>query len=263
MRGAILVAAAVGAAAPGAVAQTTPAYHYLLLDCARYRQSVHSVIQLESTGERSRETTDRDGILRLRAAPRDSLIALEAWFDSLALVREGSGEKLVPDTDGILGGRYLGLLAPLGGFTSTDTPFVPDDVAQVADVSDALAELLPPLPPRPLAPGAGARDAFGTVHLRLPDGVRDGRSVQRYRLTRRLDRLEERPLPDSTMVRAERHQAETGTWEWSPELGLVRWERSITIEVVVPTGGPVKRAFRTGISQEVTVERLPTTDRCE
>ena len=256
-----LVPAALLLAAPLG-AQGAPAYHALQLDCARYRQAIHTTIQLESRGERTLEVTDRDGVLVLRATARDSLIGLEAWFDTLFLAREGSGERLVPATDGLIGGRFTGLLTRRGGFTATDRPFIPDEVAQVADVGDALEELLPPLPTTELAPGAGSRDAFGTVILRLPDGTRDGRRVARYRLTRTLEREEERILPDSSRVRAVRQERETGSYEWSPEAGTVRWERTITIDVEVPVGGPVKRPFRTRIEQLVTIERVGSLASC-
>lgn len=243
-------------------AQSAPAYHPLQLDCSTYRQSVHSTIELESSGQRSRESSEREGRLRLRAAARDTLIQLEAWFDSLRVVREGSGERLVPDTDGLIGGRYTGLLTRAGGFTSTDTPFVPDEVAQVAEVSDALAELLPLLSPQPLQPGAGWRDGFGTVIQRLPDGSRGGRRVELYRLTRRMEREERRLLPDSSEVRARRRESESGTYEWAPDVGLVRWERTITVDVEVPAGEVVKQPFRTRIRQQVTVERLAVGEGC-
>lgn len=235
-----------------------PAYHYLQLDCAVYRQQVHSVIQLESGRERSRETSARDGTLVVRAAAQDSLIALEAWFDTLTVWREGSGERIAPETDGVIGGRFRGLLTRFGGFTSVDRPFVPDDIAQVADVSDALTELFPPLAPVALAPGAGWKDDFGTVITRLPDGTNGGRPVERFRLIRRDDRMESRFLPDSTEVRAKRQELEDGVYEWSKELGPVRWERAITVNVMVPAAGPVKQPFRTEIAQQASVERLPT-----
>lgn len=235
-----------------------PSYHPLQLDCAAYRQQVRSVIQLESTRQRSRETTGRDGVLILRATAEDSVFALEAWFDTLSVWREGSGERIEPETDGVIGGRFKGLLTRLGGFTSLDRPFIPDDVAQVADIGDALEELLPQLPPIPLSPGAGWKDDFGTAIMRLPDETIAGRDVSRYRLVRRDSRDESRMLPDSTPVRATRQESETGVFDWTEELGLVRWEREITVDVTVPAGGPVKQPFRTRIVQQATVHRLST-----
>lgn len=236
--------------------QAAPAYHPLLLDRARYRQEVRTTIELESRGARSREQTLRDGVMTIRAAARDSLITVEAWFDTLFAWREGAGERLEPGTDGLIGGRYLGLLTRQGGMSVVDRPFVPDELAQVADLGDALTELLPILPPSPLAVGGGWRDPLGVVLLRLADGRRDGRRVERYRLTRRFAREEQHLLPDSTTVLARRQESEVGTYEWSPESGLVRWERAITTEVEVPAGGPVRQPFRTRIEQQATVTRV-------
>jgi hypothetical protein len=233
-----------------------PAYHPLQLDCARYRQQSRSEIQLEGGRQRARETTGRDGVLVVRATARDSALFLEAWFDTLSVWREGSGERLEPETDGVIGGRFKGVLTRLGGFTALDRPFVPDEIAQVADVGDALEELFPPLPPVALAPGAGWKDEFGSVLTRMPDGMNRGRRVERYRLIRRSEREESRWLPDSSEVRTSRRQEEAGVFEWSGELGPLRWEREISTAVSVPAGGVVRQPFRTRIVQQVTVERL-------
>jgi hypothetical protein len=45
-------------------------------------------------------------------------------------------------------------------------------------------------------------------------------------------------------------------FEWSGDLGPLRWEREITVEVSVPAGGAVKQAFRSRILQQVVVERV-------
>ena len=241
----------------GAAAQRTgPVYHPLQLDCATYRQEVRTGIRLEGGRQRSQETTGRAGTLSVRANSRDTLLVLEAWFDSLTVWREGGGERLEPETDGMIGGRFRGSLTPHGAFIETDRPFVPDDIAQVADVGDALTELFPPLAPIALAPGAAWKDDSGTVISRSPDGRNEGRRVERYRLIRRSSRVESRLLPDSTEVRANRRESEAGTYEWSEELGLVRWEREITVDMDVPAGGLVKQAFRTRIEQLVTIQRL-------
>jgi hypothetical protein len=233
-----------------------PAYHALMLDCARYRIEVQSTVTLQSGRQRSKETIGRDGIMVLHARAADSLIRLEGWFDTLALWRESSGSRLVPDTDGLIGGRYRGTLSSVGGFTSTDTPFVPDEVAEVADLSGALGELLPPLPPVALRMGEGWRDDFGTIISRTEDGRVSNQPVERYRLIRRSTREESRMLPDSTEVSATRIESETGTYSWSAELGVVRWERDLTDQVKVPAGGMVKQPFTTGIEQKVTITRL-------
>lgn len=231
-------------------------YASLMLDCARYRVEVDSKITIVAGRQRTREESRRDGVMVLRATPADSLIRLEAWFDTLALWRESEGERLTPDTDGLIGGRYRALLAPLGGFTSTDTPFIPDDVREVAGLEGALGDLLPQLPATPLKLGAGWRDDFGTVISRAEDARESGRRVQRYRLIRRGTREEKRVLPDSTEVTASRNESESGIFSWSPELGVVRWEREVHDEVRVPAGGLVKQPFTTGIVQQVWVTRV-------
>ena len=250
----LLAALLLGSLVPQAAAP--PEYHSAQLDCAAYRQIFNSDIRLEGTREHSREASGRDGVMRLRASVSDSLIALEGWFDTLDVWREGNGERLAPETDGVIGGRYVGRLTRHGGLTVTDTPFIPDDVAQVAEMSGALEDLLPPLPQVELIPGRGWKDGFGTVITRLPDGRHQGRLVERYRLIRRLSHPETRLLPDSSAVTAARSEEETGIVFWSVEVGLVRWERTITVDVTVPSGGVVQSPFRTHILQQVTVERL-------
>lgn len=241
---------------PQPLSEPVPLYQVLMLDCGRYRVQVESKITLQSGRQRTRETSGRDGVMVLRAGAADSLIRLEAWFDTLSLWRESEGERLAPDTDGLIGGRYRGLLDRLGGFTSTDTPFVPDEIRQVAELDAALGDLLPPLAPEPLRLGASWRNDFGTIITRTEDGLVDGRRVQRYRLLRRASREERRLLPDSSEVTATRNESETGVYSWSSDLGVVRWERELRDDVHVPAGGLVKQPFTTGIEQRVTVTRV-------
>lgn len=243
--------AATEASAPGA-----PRYAPLLLDCARYQVQVESEIVIQAGRQRTREHASRQGVMVLKASPADSLVKLEAWFDTLTLWREGSGERLTPDTDGLVGGRYRGVLTPLGGFTSTDTPFIPDEVAEIADLRNALGDLLPQLPATPLKLGGSWKDDFGTVISRTTDARIGGRPVERYRLVRHSTREESRVLPDSTEVSANRVENESGVYSWSSELGVIRWERDLSEEVSVPAGGLVKQAFKTGIGQKVTLSRL-------
>jgi hypothetical protein len=245
------------AGAAGLEAQA-PRYQPLHLDCARYQVHADAVIVTVAGGARSRETTGRQGIISVRGTrlEGDSLLRLEAWFDSLSLFREGDGERLEPDTDGLIGGRFRAQLTPGGGATSTDLPFFPDDVAQVTDLSTALTDLLPPLPPRSLAPGTGWKDAFGTVITRLGDMTLAGRRVERYRLSRRSSTPVRQLLPDSSTVTANRTESEDGTYYWSTELGVVRWERDLTDEMAVEKGDVVKQPFQTRIEQKVSLQRM-------
>ena len=235
-----------------------PRYLPLQLDCASYRIEAHATILTVAGRERNRESTGKIGVMRVRgsATPGDSLLRLEAWFDSLSLFREGDGERLEPDTDGLIGGRFRALLTPSGIAASTEIPFFPEDVAQVGDLSTSLVALLPQLPPQPLSNGAGWRNDFGTVITRLGDMTLNGRRVSRYQLSRKSSRPVQQVLPDSSTVQANRTEAEDGTFYWTAELGLVRWERNLTDELVVEKGGVVKQPFRTSVEQKVTVERM-------
>jgi len=233
-----------------------PSYHPTELDCSRYHQSIRSDISLEGAGIRSRERGGREGLLSLRARAMDGTIGLEAWFDTLAVWREGNGERLSPDTDGIIGGRYRGILSRLGAFRPTDRPFVPDELAEVDDLGEVLADLLPPLPVIALAVGESWKDDFGAVFTRLSDGSLVGEPVSRFRLVRRRKSQEVRTLSDSSRVVADREETEVGSFSWSNERGPLRWEREVTIDVVVPAGGVVRQSFRTRIVQQVTTERV-------
>jgi len=233
-----------------------PRYRPLLLDCARYQVVVRSEIVIQTGRQRIREQTGREGVMILRAVAADSLVRLEGWFDSLALWREGSGERLTPDTDGLIGGRYRGTLTATGEYSATDVPFIPDEIAEIADLSRALGDLLPRLAPISLRLGGSWRDDLGTVISRTTDGAIGGRPVERYRLVRRSERTESRLLPDSSEVSANRTERETGVFSWSSELGIVRWERDLSDLVTVPAGGLVKQPFKTGIEQKVTVVRV-------
>lgn len=238
-----------------------PRYHPLFLDCAVYRQRIASEIELESGPNRSRERAGREGILVVRAAAQDALIRLEAWFDSLAVWREGSGVRTVPETDGVIGGRFRGALTALGAYRSEESPFVPDDVAAVSDVAGALADFFPPLPERALAVGETLQAEQGWRITRLGDEVSEGRRMARYRLERSLEAEAAGRFADSTPVEARRTETEAGVLQWDPERGLVRWERTIRATAAVPAGPGVPRAFRTAIRQRVLVERMPGLGR--
>jgi hypothetical protein len=243
---------------PSLTEAQAPRYLTLQLDCARYRIDARASILTVAGRERSREATGKTGVLVVRGTtiPGDSLLRLEAWFDSLAVFREGDGERLEPDTDGLIGGRFIAQLAPSGAITTTDLPFLPDDIAQVGDLSTSLTSLLPQLPPTALANGAGWRDPFGTVITRLGDMTLNGRRVERYRLSRKSSRPVQQMLPDSSIVTANRTESEDGTYYWSTDLGVVRWERDLTDELVVEKGGVVRQPFRTAVEQRVTVDRV-------
>ena len=129
---------------------------------------------------------ERRGVWSFRARDTTGGVALEAWYDSLALRRHSAGKDVIPDTDGLIGGRYHGLLTAHGEYLEQARPFVPDEVAEVADLSTAARDLLAPLPPRALGPGESWSDSALAI-ARLPDTVVAGRSLFHFRLKSRTE----------------------------------------------------------------------------
>jgi hypothetical protein len=232
-----------------------PQYHALLLDCSRYQEHTESDILTSGGRTLSREQTGRTGILVIRARQQDSVINLEAWFDSLAVWRTGGGVRVEPETDGVIGGRFRGVLLPDGAYQSQDTPFVPDPVAAVSNIAGSLDDLFPRLPDTALAVGGQWEGTDFTIN-RLADGEVEGRRVLRYHLTGDRETATLTMLPDSSSVEARQTQVEDGTFQWDPERGPLRWERAIRATVSIPPGGAFPRGFRTTITQQVELRRM-------
>jgi hypothetical protein len=58
------------------------------LDCVTFSEHSRSTLDAETGGRRRRETLTRSGVLRIRARAAGDSVALEAWYDSLALSRQ-------------------------------------------------------------------------------------------------------------------------------------------------------------------------------
>lgn len=263
--GSALVVAVAGLAVgafryPPAVVPLAPAplrYEAAQLDCARFRERSRSEIETYVAGETRRETAGLDGEWRLRAASGagDSLW-LEAWFDTLSVWRRSERDSLEPDTDGIIGGRYRGMLSPDGRYRAETRPFVPDPLQEVADLSRALDDLLPPLPPRLLAFGESWSDGAGLEIRRLADSAGAGGPIHRFRLIVRRDADQARLRGDSTPLTVRQSIREDDTFAWHPRNGLLRQDRHITVETYVPTEARVRRPVRARIEQRVVLERM-------
>ena len=225
------------------------------LDCAAFAE--HSAARLDSqTGSRvRRETITRDGLWRMRAAAGKSGMAIEAWYDSLALVRETAQGTLTPDTDGLLGGRYRGTLTPTGAYTAQARPFIPDPVAEVAELSRAMEDLLPPLPPVPLAVGQRWSDSAGLELRRLADSSAGGRAIQLLELHSRTESRQADVRGDTLALPASQTTEEEGRVAWDPSRGLLRRERHIVVETSVPAGGPLREPLRSKLEQTLVLER--------
>ncbi len=232
-------------------------YEAAQLDCARFRERSRSEVETYVAGQTLRETAGLDGEWRFRAAaaPGDS-VRLEAWFDTLAVWRRSQGDSLAPDTDGIIGGRYRGLLSPDGRYRAETRPFVPDPLQEVADLSRALDDLLPPLPPRRLSYGETWSDSAGLTIRRLADSAGAGGPVHRFRLTIRRDANQVRLRGDSLPLTVRQSIREDDTFTWHPRDGLLRRERRVTVETYVPMEARVRRPVQARIEQRVVLERV-------
>jgi hypothetical protein len=240
--------------------------HYDLpqLSCARFEQTVRSDIETSLAGRQRREEAAMDGRLLLRAVSggRDTL-RIEAWFDSLTVWRRSAEGTLQPETDGIIGGRYRGVLAPRGRYRAEARPFVPDAVAEVADVSGVLDDLLPRLPPIPLAVGQVWSDSAGFEIRRLADSANAaGTALLRFRLTDRRELQEATVKGDSLPIPVRQLTRETGTFVWHPADGLTRRDRQVTVETFVPARGRVRQPVRSRLEQHIVLQRLSADGAC-
>ena len=215
----------------GVGAQSAPAYTAAQLDCATYLEQVRTEIQSRVGTVVREERAGRDGVLILRAEGTDSLLEIVAWYDSLALWREGPEGRITPDAEGLLGGRWRGILDRAGHYSSRATPFVPDEVAEIAELRGVLQDFLPLLPDSALAPGA------------------------KYRWSRSVAADSTTIVQDSLAVPVRTETEETGSLDWDPRLGPVRWERTVTVTARIPPGKPFTRGVVTVVTQRVRVER--------
>jgi hypothetical protein len=239
-----------------------PAYATPQLHCARFAETSRSDTETETARGAVKATTERDGIWSFRARDSGGGISLEAWYDSLSLRRRGAESEVSADTDGLIGGRYRGLLRPSGAYTELVQPFVPDEVAEVADLAAAARDLLPPLPPVALGPGESWRDA-GIELTRLPDTTVAGRSLRHYRLDARAEASQAMPHGDTVPVPLRQTTAERGDIYWSPVAGLVRRTRDITVDATIPSGGRIRQPVRSRVVQRVELTRLPSQPACK
>jgi hypothetical protein len=252
-----LLAAAVARPAPlAAQAEGAPRYTAAGLDCARFEETSQSEILTQTARRSGKGSAGRSGIWVFRARDTAGAIAIEAWYDSLAVWRRTEAGLLEPDTDGIIGGRFRGRLSPTGGYDPEVQPFVPDEVAEVADLSTALDDLLPPLPLSPLTPGAAWRRPALEI-TRLPDTTVAGRGLLRFALRGRRETRETTPRGDTVVVPLSQTATETGTVLWDPAIGLVARQREIVVEASIPAGGRVRVPVRSRVVQHVTLTRLP------
>ena len=225
------------------------------LHCSRFLETSDSRILTQAGSHDREQTSGRTAIWQFRATGADGGLKLEGWLDSLVLWRRSDEAMIRPDTDGLLGGRYLGRLTPGGVYDGQAQPFVPDEVAEVAGMATALDDFFPPVPPRTLAPGEVWSGAPGVSIRRLADSTLSGAPLYRFRLEVRKESREGDTVRDSVKLDLHQVSRETGTFVWHPLLGLILRERNIVVETTVPPGGPVRQAIRSRIQQHIRVTR--------
>jgi hypothetical protein len=225
------------------------------LDCVRFLETSESKILTQSGGRDREQASGRRGVWRFRASPAAADVALEGWLDSLTLWRRSPETTIRPDTDGLIGGRYRGILSRNGAYRSRVRPFVPDEVAEVAGMATALDDFFPPLPPRQLRAGEVWMDSLGVTIRRMPDSAVSGIPLYRFALEATRETRSARVAHDTLSLPLHQVSRERGSFVWHPLLGLVRRERRIVIETTVPASHSVRQAVRSRVEQRISVHR--------
>jgi hypothetical protein len=239
----------------GRSAEAQAGYTAAQFDTTRFVHSVQSEVQTVVAGRERRERISVVGVLVVDVRPDSGHgLGIEAWFDSLAVRRISPEGALEPDTDGLIGGRYRGLLDPRGAYTARARPFVPDGVAEVVDVSGTMEDFLPLLPPAPLRVGERWSDGEGLELRRVADSVADTLLRFEARRTRRADAVT--ASGDTALIPAAQVTRETEEFAWHRTRGLVRRVRSITVETTIPAGPGVGPPVRSRVEQRITSERV-------
>ncbi|NNG17588.1 MAG: hypothetical protein HKM89_14020 [Gemmatimonadales bacterium] len=239
-------------------AQVSPGpleYRLSVLACARFAVSVQTSIRSDLGRQQRNERVQWSGTLVVTAGDSADALVVEAWFDSLSAVRDTPGATLRPDPDGLIGGRYAGVLTRAGRYSARLQPFIPSGLAEVYDFRRVPELLWPPLPPGPLVVGESWEGDEAWVVRRLSDSTMAAGVLERYALTF-APRSSPTSLPDSLV--AETTETEQGVFAWQRDGGLWSWARSIHSEVTVRRGD--RTSLSTKARQEVVIQRI---DRCD
>lgn len=224
--------------------------------CAVLDERRTVLLRTDVAGTTRDETVGRTGrlVLQAGASTADGRFPLEAWYDEVALSRRSVDGDLRPDTDALLGGRFIGTLSPEGRWSPEQRPFVPDRVRDVSDVGATLDDLLPPLPGFLLREGGRMTDTSGVKFERLADSTAAGERLLRLLVQSSWS------LPLAVAVGEGGPDAkETGTREvrmvLSPERGLLRLERQTMTEAAMPKSTAVRGAVRASFDERLLLVR--------
>ena len=252
---AILAAALIAARpVPGQV-DAPPRYSVSQLECSQFIETSHTTVTTQ-TGRQSREqTAGRRGVWRFRAQAEKNDLALEGWLDSLVLWRRSPENTIRPDTDGLIGGRYRGVLTTDGRYLGRVQPFIPDEVAEVAGMGTALDDFFPPLPPRLLHTGEVWTDSTGVRIQRLADSALSGLPLYRFSLEAKRKAKSAEVSHDTVPLELDLVSIERGQYVWHPTLGLLSRQRTVVVETTVPSGRSVPQPVRSHIEQRISVAR--------
>ena len=218
--------------------------------CARFRQSVETSLRLESGNRVLRQNSGAKraagrGCPRYcgRHAGRELVRLLMVWR------AEPTGKRVV-DTDGVIGGRFLGLLYPEGRYFRIDAPSSPVRSLRLPTSTAVLDDLFPRC----------------RVHHWMLDNAgrtrRGGSSVASptRRICSAIEWLETGPCTqgsgDSLADTAQQVERETGLMLWDPATGLTRWDRAIEAEASIPASDELPRGAQTRVEQTIRPERV-------
>ena len=236
-------------------------YNAKQLDCTQFVETAESHILTQSGRHEREQRSGRRGVWRFRAQPAKDGVALEGWLDSLTLWRRSAETTIRPDTDGLIGGRYRGVLSRSGIYSGRTQPFVPDEVAEVAGMATALDDLFPRLPSGTLRTGEEWQDSPGLKIRRMPDSALSG--VPLYRFALEESRENRSAATERDTIALKQVMRERGMFYWHPQAGMIARERTIVIETSVPASRTVGPAVRSRIEQRISLQRdlrVPPTD---
>lgn len=242
-------------AVPSLHAQAPPQYRAGQLGCAVFAETVRTRVRAEEAGVPWEESGVRDGVLVVRARAAGPALEIEAWYDSLAVTQDARSGRVSPDTDGLVGGRWQGLLTPGGAVELRARPFVPDDLRAVADLADALLDFFPPLPTAAIAAGETWTDSLGLAIRRLADSA----GAARYRWS-----IRSRSAPAfaaDTSVRLRQEAEDDGQVAWDASEGPLAWDRDVTVETRV-VQSRWSGSHRGRVEQAIRVRRLRDHPAC-
>lgn len=239
--------------------QEPPRYDPGALACAAFQEEVRTSVAARRGMEGWQERGIRTGILVVHALPGAARFDFEAWYDSLAVSWHGRDDLIHPDTDGLVGGRWRGSIAPHGEVVLAERPFIPPELRAVSDLSDALLDFFPPLPTTALSPGGRWTDSLGLEIERLGDSAASDETLERYRWR---IRTEGSPAAPDTTVRLRQDIHDEGLVAWSRRRGPIIWRREITVQARIdPARGP-RSPVQSRVTQEIFVQRSTGSHRC-